>query len=205
VVSEVLCGRGFRRHEVGITRAMSDGADAAVQNDIHPGVSVLWLARVGLDATRNRLLAKLDLKGRAQFKCSTIERLPRLRSAAGGPAHLVRALGLCRLAHAHPLTPQAIQQSGRHNPQVGIIGVLWSRPRDPWRVRRLFVVDMSPCRLPCQRAHGKTQRRKGIVGADVGDTAQENVSTTGRNGQRSDVVDASRSLQRVEYLSSLCT
>jgi hypothetical protein len=93
-----------------------------VQNDIHPGVIVLWLPRIGLDATRNRLRAKLDLKGRTQFKCSTIERLPRLRSAADGPAHMVRALGLCRLDRAHPFTPQAIQQSGRHNHEVGIIG-----------------------------------------------------------------------------------
>jgi hypothetical protein len=52
---------------------------------------------------------------------------------------------------------------------------------------------MSPCQLPCRRCASKTQRRKGIVGADVGDSAQENVSTTGRHAQRSDIVDNPRS------------
>jgi hypothetical protein len=43
----------------------------------------------------------------------------------------------------------------------------------------------------------QAQRRKGTVGADVGDTAQENVSTTGRHTQRIDVVDTPRGLKRI--------
>jgi hypothetical protein len=84
-----------------------------------------------------------------------------------------------------------------------------ARPRDPWRARQLFVVDISRCRLLCQRAHAKAQRQKGIVRADIGDTAEENVSTTGLHAQRSDIVDTPRALQSLGVVPAsaqrLCT
>src|SRR5512132_2264357 len=64
---------------------------------------------------------------------------------------------------------------------------------------------MSSCRLPGERAQARTRRRKGIRGAHVGDTAPENVSTTGRSAQESDVVDTLKSAPENRRCSELGT
>jgi len=59
---------------------------------------------------------------------------------------------------------------------------------------------MSSCRLPARACADNAQRRKGIAVLTFGTPAPENVFTTGRRAQRSDVVDASRSLQSIGVL-----
>jgi hypothetical protein len=59
---------------------------------------------------------------------------------------------------------------------------------------------MSSCRLPARACADNAQRRKGIAVLTFGTPAPENVFTTGRRAQRSDVVDASRSLPSIGVL-----
>ena len=49
-------------------------------------------------------------------------------------------------------------------------------------------MNLSPCRLPCQRAEPKGAATKGIVGIDVGDPGQENVSAIGHQAERNNIV-----------------
>jgi hypothetical protein len=51
-------------------------------------------------------------------------RSPAPASLGAGEGGSAGAAGLCRPADPHPLTSQAIQHQGRHNQEVGIVGVM---------------------------------------------------------------------------------
>jgi hypothetical protein len=51
-------------------------------------------------------------------------RILRSSSLGAGEGGSAQAAGLCRPARAHPVAPQAVQHRGRHNHEVGMIGVM---------------------------------------------------------------------------------